>query len=130
MRMVFTERREPVKTTVALLAAVFMVCGCITPSQKIGGLSLGMTPTDVHNVMGPPFAVRAAKTYEDGTTAQVWEYVPPVFSRAAFSDKYDKTYWVYFVNDKVVQWGEPGDFTTHDTTRDVTVKDYIQGAGR
>ncbi len=108
------------------VAAAMVLAGCVTPSQRIAGLRLGMSPEDVYNVMGTPFAVRAAKTYEDGTTSEVWEYVPPVFSRAAFSDKYDKTYWVYFVNDKVVQWGEPGDFTKHDTTKDVTVKDYVQ----
>jgi outer membrane protein assembly factor BamE (lipoprotein component of BamABCDE complex) len=115
-----------VKKTLLLVAVAVVLVGCVTPSQTVGGLRLGMTPQEVYEVMGAPFAVRAAKTYEDGTTSQVWEYVPPVFSRAAFSDKYDKTYWVFFVNDKVVQWGEPGDFSKHDTTKDVTVKDYVQ----
>lgn len=114
------------KKAFALIVLAAALAGCATPSTKISRIQLGMTPDEVLMTMGQPFAVRAAKTYEDGTTSQVWEYVPPVFSSAAFSDKYDKTYWIYFVNDKVVQWGEPGDFSTHDTTKDVTVKDYVK----
>lgn len=116
-------KEHTVKRVVWVALLSFVVAGCLTPSQRIARLRLGMSPQEVYEVMGPPFAVRAAKTYDDGTTALVWEYVPPIFSRAAFSDKYDKTYWIYFLNDKVVQWGEPGDFTKHDTTKDVTVKD-------
>jgi len=84
-----------------------------------------MTPDQVRKIMGDPYTVRAAKTYEGGETAEIWEYIAPVFSAAAFSDKYDKSYWVFFQNGKVVQWGEPGDFSGTDSATGVMlVKDF------
>jgi len=113
-----------VKRVLCCLAGIILLAGCTTPSTRIVSMSLGMSPAEVMDVMGPPFAVRAAKVYEEGGIAEVWEYIPPVFSRAAFSDKYDKTYWVFFEDGKVVQWGEPGDFSGQTTTKDVPVMDY------
>lgn len=110
----------------ALLVAVFC-SGCMTtPSTHISQIQLGMGPDQVTKIMGPPFTVRASKQYENGETTAVWEYIAPVFSSAAFSDKYDKTYWIMFENNKVVQWGEPGDFSGTDTiTGTVPVNDYF-----
>jgi outer membrane protein assembly factor BamE (lipoprotein component of BamABCDE complex) len=109
---------------------VVLLAGCATtPSTKIVNLALGMTQDEVKQVMGTPFAVRASKMYDGGGSAQVWEYIPPVFSRAAFSDKYDKTYWVYLENGKVVQWGEPGDFSGSETVGNVAVRDYTNKKG-
>ena len=110
----------------ALLVAVFC-SGCMTtPSAHMAQLQLGMTPDQVTKIMGPPFTIRASKQYENGETAAVWEYIAPVFSSAAFSDKYDKTYWIMFENGKVVQWGEPGDFSGETTaTGNVLANDYF-----
>ena len=111
---------------VALLVAV--ICsGCrTTPSFYIGKIQLGMDPDQVTKIMGSPFTIRASKQYENGETAAVWEYIAPIFSYAAFDDKYDKTYWVIFENGKVVQWGEPGDFSGEATaTGNVLTKDYF-----
>ena len=110
----------------ALLVAVYC-SGCMTtPSAHISKIQLGMDADQVKKIMGPPFTVRAAKQYENNETMAVWEYIAPVFSSAAFSDKYDKTYWIMFENGKVVQWGEPGDFSGTDTISGaVPVKDYF-----
>lgn len=70
-----------------------------------------MTPEEVLNVMGEPFAIRAAKLYENEEWQEVWEYIPPVVSVAGFSERYDKTYWIQFENGKVVMWGQPQDFS-------------------
>lgn len=48
------------------------------------------------------------------------EYLPPAFTWTP------KTYWVYFKNGKVVQWGEPGDFTGKPV---LAVLDYSEGKG-
>jgi outer membrane protein assembly factor BamE (lipoprotein component of BamABCDE complex) len=114
----------------ALLVAALLVAaicsGCrTTPSDHIGQIQLGMDQDQVKKIMGPPFTVRASKLYENNETSQVWEYIAPVWSLAIFSDKYDKTFWVVFENGKVVQWGEPGDFSGTDTiSGTVPVKDY------
>lgn len=107
------------------LSGVLMVVGCATPSASISKLRLGDNPDAVLKKMGAPYTVRAAKQYEGNETSEVWEYIAPVFSAAAFSDKYDKTYWVMFENGKVVQWGEPGDFSgTTTISGSVPVNDY------
>jgi hypothetical protein len=94
------------------------VVGCNTLSKKIKKLELGMTPDQVREQAGSPYAIRAAKVYDDGRTEEVWEYL----SRYAL---YPKDYWVFFENGKVVQWGEPGDFSgLTSLTGEVPVKDY------
>lgn len=104
-------------TTIFVLATVCLF-GCTTPDRYISDLRLGMTYDEVTEAMGRPFAVRAAKMFEGEEWADVWEYRPPIFSLAALTEKYDRTYWVSFENGKVVQWGEPGDFTYDDSLRE------------
>lgn len=87
-------------------AASLSLCACISRNVPVSRLELGMGPEQVVDTIGRPFAIRASKVYADsGETAQVWEYLPPVFTAAP------KVYWLYFENDKLVQWGEPGDFS-------------------
>jgi len=109
-----------------VISGLVLIAGCTSPSQRVGELRLGDTPDDVLRKLGRPFTVRAAKLYENDETTEVWEYVAPVFSFAFFADQYDKDYWVIFENGKVVQWGQPGDFSGTDTvTGDAAVKDFL-----
>lgn len=89
---------------VALVISIAVLsAACSSTSQKTMKLKLGMTPDDVKKEIGDPTTIRAAKVYEDGRRAQVWEYAP-TFALTP------KTYWIFFENDKLVQWGQPGDF--------------------
>ncbi len=90
---------------------VVVLVGCSTPAQRVSNIRLGMTPDEVFEEMGRPYSVRAAKMFADGTYQEVWEYIPSIFSVALFADRYDKKYWIYFDDGRVVQWGEPGDLT-------------------
>jgi outer membrane protein assembly factor BamE (lipoprotein component of BamABCDE complex) len=81
-----------------------LLSGCYTPSKDLKMLSLGMSPEQVREIMGEPYTIRAAKIYDSGKTTEVWEYI----SKFTFNPS---DYWVFFENGKVVQWGEPGDFT-------------------
>ena len=111
--------RKTVCRLVLLAAAVAMVPafgGCISRNAKVSRLALGMGPEEVVETIGKPFAIRAAKVYADTQeTAQVWEYLPPMITSTP------KTYWLYFENDKLVQWGEPGDFSGSPAS---AVKEY------
>ncbi len=78
--------------------------GCSTPAKKVKKLQLGMTPEEVLDSAGTPSTIRAAKVFEDGKSNEIWEYQPSFFQLNP------QSYWVYFENRKVVQWGEPGDF--------------------
>ena len=63
-----------------------------------------MSQDETKNIMGDPSSIRAAKLYTDSGQTMVWEYLPPQ------AGLYAKTYWLYFDNGRLVQWGEPGDF--------------------
>jgi len=107
-----------VKKWISFSLLIMMAAGltaCSTPSQKVSGLRLGMTPDDVLDTMGPPYAIRAAKLFDEGNFQEVWEYIPSVFSVALFADRYDKSYFMYFNDGRLVQWGEPADFTGQST---------------
>ncbi len=78
---------------------------CASWNVNVAKLQLGMEPEAVREAIGKPFTIRAAKVYDGEEWTEVWEYLPPSFTWTP------KTYWVYFENGRVVQWGEPGDFT-------------------
>lgn len=88
----------------AVLAFVLGLAACASPARKINSIRLGMTPDEVRKQMGTKYTVRAAKVFADGQTQETWEFMT-AFGLAP------KDYWIFFENGKVVQWGEPGDFT-------------------
>ena len=112
---------------IMFLAPLLMVTACSTPHQRISNVRLGMTPDEVLDEMGSPYAIRSAKLYRDGGFQEVWEYIPSIFSVALFADRYDKSYWIFFDGGKVVQWGEPGDLTgaTNVQQDDAAVTEYV-----
>lgn len=86
-----------------LVGLVLGAIGCSSPSKKVKELRLGMTPEEVRERIGDPYTIRAAKVFDDGRSTEIWEYTPSFAINP-------KTYWVYFEDQKVVQWGQPGDF--------------------
>ncbi len=89
-----------------LAAALLLPSGCIHPVKKLYKLQLGMTPDQVKEQLGTPYAVVASKVFADESTTMVWEYWPPFFALN------DSKVHVVFENDRVVQWGKPGDYGT------------------
>ena len=90
--------------------------GCSTPAKKVKKLQLGMTPDEVRDKIGDPYTIRAAKVFEDGRSTEIWEYTPSFGINP-------KTFWIYFENNKVVQWGQPGDFAGK-AGKDVPIDEY------
>lgn len=97
------------------VALALVLSACASWNVDISQLQLGMEPEQVQDAIGRPFAIRAAKIYSGEEWSEVWEYLPPVFTWEP------KTYWIYFENGKVVQWGEPGDFSGSTAS---AVKEY------
>ena len=89
-----------------LLPAFFLISGCTHPIKKTSKIQLGMTPDQVREEMGEPYAIVASKVFADESTTMVWEYWPPFFSLN------DSKVHIVFENDRVVQWGKPGDYGT------------------
>lgn len=82
------------------VALALVLGACASWNVDVHKLQLGMEPEAVRDAIGDPFTIRAAKVYEgEQIYAEVWEYLPPWFTWTP------KTYWVYFENGKVVQWG-------------------------
>ncbi len=106
------------RTVSGMLAGLMLALGlsaCAAMNVDVSKLQLGMESEAVREAIGKPFTIRASKVYEGEEWSEVWEYLPPMFTWTP------KTYWVYFENGKVVQWGEPGDFSGSSAT---AVKEY------
>jgi hypothetical protein len=99
-----------------LVGLVVGALGCSTPAKKVKKLRLGMTPDEVRDRIGDPYTIRAAKVFEDGHSTEIWEYTPSFGINP-------KTFWIYFEDQKVVQWGQPGDFSGK-AGQDVPVDEY------
>lgn len=107
-----------IRTASGILAGLvlaFSLSACASWNVDVERLQLGMEPEAVREAIGKPFTIRAAKVYTGDEWSEIWEYLPPWFTWTP------KTYWVYFENGKVVQWGEPGDFTGSSVT---AVREY------
>lgn len=102
-----------------VVLCALVVVGCNTPARRIKNIELGMSPDEVRDVMGSAYVARASKVYENGEWTAIWEYLPPALT---FNPK---TFWIYFENGKVVQWGEPGDFAGKSGTA-VPVTEYSE----
>lgn len=100
------------------------------PSQRLETISLGMTRKEVIERMGPPRVVRGSIQNKFGQVVEVLEYrfTMPVddgrgmkVSKRVFTvvtvglgalvlDGESREYWLYFHDNKLVQWGQAGDW--------------------
>jgi len=96
---------------VLMLTIISLSVGCTHPMRKLDRLQLGMSPDEVREQMGKPYAPRSAKVFKDEQTTFIWEYWPPILT---FNEQ---KIHLYFENDRLVQWGVPGDFGTGTGSR-------------
>lgn len=90
-----------------LLMVTTILTGCAAyKSINLFSLKIGMTKSEVVQAIGKnPDNLIGAKQYDDGTV-EVLQY-----SRYdAWYGQLQERYWLYFFNDKLVQWGRPGDW--------------------
>lgn len=87
-----------------LLILSVTITGCLTSSKTLSSLQLDMSKAQVRATMGAPTSARGSIRNKFGQTIEVWEYVLD----RGFAP--DATYWLYFADDKLVQWGEAGDW--------------------
>jgi hypothetical protein len=107
-----------------VIALLLSTAGCAVQTNDTGdliNLSLGMDQSEVEEEVGPPSAVRSAMTNKYGQTIHVWEYrlgpkthalqdflAGPVGRQELARVRRD--YWLYFVDDTLIRWGEAGDW--------------------
>lgn len=75
---------------------------------KLVNLELGMGKLRVrHEVLGEPSAVRGSIINKHGQRIEVWEY--DLYKEGS---NYCSSYWLYFCDGWLVQWGRAGDWRT------------------
>ncbi len=79
------------------------IIGCGSIINKMNRLSINMSKDDVRSLFGNTFISKASKVDKNGNVLDLWE----------FNDKKTKsTYQIYFLNNKVSQWGKAEDLKT------------------
>ena len=92
------------KIIVLSFALLFLTCAT---TGQLMDIKLKMTQSDVISKLGKPEIVRGAILNKYGQSIEVWEYILPK-EQSLLSKTY--TYWLYFCDGKLVQWGQPGDW--------------------
>ena len=113
-----------------LLLMVVCAAACATPAARMETLSLGMSKKEVKNHLGEPAVVRGAVTNQHGQVIEVLEYIlampstdsagqiiakslGTIVSLGLLAGKFKgerRSFWLYFMEDKLVQWGQAGDW--------------------
>ncbi|MBC8204392.1 MAG: hypothetical protein H8E87_02640 [FCB group bacterium] len=71
-------------------------------------LKLGMSEAKVKEILGEPADVIGSKYYEGGHVIRVMEYMEAALG--LYIDYKKKDYYLYFLDDELIQWGRPGDW--------------------
>ena len=93
---------------------LFALSGCAS-SSYMEKISLGYTKEEVRQAISAPRVVRGAMQNKYGQTIEVWEYrltVPIPGMILQTNTVEPRVYWLYFVDGKLVRWGEAGDWQT------------------
>jgi len=110
--------------------------------DKIEDIELGMTQKEIMWKLGKPAVKRGAQIDKDGRNVVVFEYIITEKSAGLFlleilivictcglylpfmffTADIRHTYWLYFADNKLLQWGKPGDWKGADVIYDVNIK--------
>ena len=90
-----------------LLMVITILTGCASyKSIPLMNLEIGMSKKEVIKALKKkPDNMIGAKRYDDGTV-EVLQYS----RNEVWYGQLEERYWIYFFNDKLVQWGRPGDW--------------------
>jgi len=99
------------------LLFVVLFIGCTTTAE-LQKLSIGMDKKDVINILGKPRSTRAS--IRTSSALEIWDYR---FAKTVvgFPPLIRDTYWLFFTEGKLSQWGEENDWG--NMTKD---PDYIE----
>lgn len=106
---------------VAMLAVIIIASGCATISD-VRDLSIGLNKKDVISIMGQPRSTRA--TSRDSGVVEIWEY-RLARTVVGFPPTRD-TYYLFFKENKLSQWGEENDWGNNSKDPDYVEKVIIQ----
>lgn len=105
--------------TFSIFITIFALGGCTPALADFSGsgrryepiplylLTIGEPKSDVVSALGPPNNVIGSKRIES-KTIEVWEYER--WEAVLGHDRLAETYYVYFLDGQLEQWGRPGDW--------------------
>ncbi|MFH1460039.1 MAG: hypothetical protein ABIG64_06685 [Candidatus Omnitrophota bacterium] len=94
-------------TTYLVLAAIILATsGCGTLVDKMNRLSISMHKDEVRALFGNNFKAIASKVDPEGNVLDLWEF---------YDQKSKEKYQIFFLNDKVSQWGKQDDLKAFPT---------------
>jgi hypothetical protein len=92
-----------------LIISVFVISCQGKPFHaiRLDKLQIEMTKEQVSQELGSPYNMIGSKKFPKGLI-EVWEY-----RKYSWMDQrdLDEIYWLYFLNNKLEQWGRPGDWS-------------------
>lgn len=137
MRLAFLVRRigqiiamiEMPRTLLPLFAILTLTVGCASGTgmsrtqydQRLKGVEIGMSEADVLAIF-PDASPRGAKKYPSGTvevlevSVDQYSFMPTGKSidRNPWTGVESRPRWFYFLNDQLIQYGEPNDWPDAD----------------
>ena len=113
-----------------LVAALLFSIAACNRAERLSQLSIGMSKPDAAQVLGTRYTVRGAMQTRYGQSVEVWEVVlsQPKTGKQVVGEVTatvitfgllapvlatpgrEKAYWLYFVDGRLAQWGEAGDW--------------------
>ncbi|MBU1086035.1 MAG: hypothetical protein KKD05_00790 [Candidatus Omnitrophica bacterium] len=88
---------------IVIITLAVSLVGCAGIGQKINRLSISMHKDEVRTLIGNNFVAKGSKVNADGNVLDLWEITDP---------KTKETYQIFFLNDKVSQWGSSEDLNS------------------
>ena len=100
-----------------LIFLIILLLGCAYPYGRMNyeplpmeNLSLGMSKIQVKEALGRPPSSVIGSRFEGDHLVEVWHYMQAYFNWYGGADHIQYQYYLYFLDDKLVQWGRPGDW--------------------
>jgi len=114
----------------SILVSLVLLTGCTPQAKCLQSISLGMQKKEIVKKIGNPRVTRGSIRNQYDQVIDVWEYrlalpsddsagevigktattIMTLGAGAILFDEPQKDYWLYFLDDELVQWGEAGDW--------------------
>ncbi len=87
---------------ISLVLVALLNTGCVRPVSHLDRVKVGMTKAQVVEQVGKAYRPAGVVQTKHGQTVEVLEY--------KFKVKYNEEYWLYFVEDSLVRFGQASDW--------------------
>ena len=103
-----------------LFIPLLLLCACHYVSERdFDMIQVGMSKEQVRRAMGSGGVSRGSKINKKGKPVEIKEYQTRKFIWG--QGRVIRTYWAYFHDGKLVQWGRPDDWRAEGLTYDINI---------